>query len=151
VALLLAQLRDIAAKVEQHGIEIGMLMAALLDLIERHEAASTEGLLEQPASEAPAAATSSESLLSQLAADHRTMLSFNGPLVVLQQFYDRLRQRLEHMERALLLLPCAETLSPETLALAPELFPLSEERSALAEDSGAAADSDQAPPIEFFT
>jgi hypothetical protein len=79
------------------------------------------------------------------------MLAFTGTLVLLQQFYDRLRQRLEHLDRALMLLPRATTPSPQALAQAQALFPLHEERAALAETFGVTAENDQAPAVELFT
>ena len=91
-----------------------------------------------------------EGLLTQLSADHRTMLSFNGPLYMLQQFYDRLRQRLEHLDQALRLLPHKTGLSPEALTKAPSLFPLPEERAALADLAGLRPDGDQEPGVEIF-
>lgn len=137
VALLRPQLAHVIAAIEQHGVELGMLLEMLLGLIERHdlEASSVwNGEALEP---------NEQRLRSQLAADHRTMLAFSGPLILLRQFYDRLRQRLEHVDHALACLPAASLLGRDAFERANELFPLEEERAISARVCGLELDDVQ--------
>jgi hypothetical protein len=86
----------------------------------------------------------------QLLADHRTMLAFGPPLTVLRQFYDRLRQRLEHIDSVMQRLPAASLCRPEVFAQAVALFPLDEERAISAHACGVQDAEASEPHVELF-
>lgn len=143
LALLRPQLADLIATVEQHGVELGMICEALLGLVERHEA---EAALQEVRASAAAALPGREQLL----ADHRTMLAFGPPLAILRQFYDRLRQRLEHVDHVVRALPTAPLHGPEVFTQAAALFPLDEERAISAQACGVEDKAASEPSVELF-
>ena len=142
LALLRPQLADLIDTVEQHGVELGMICESLLGLVERHE---SEAVLQESHS---AAAAPPER--QQLLADHRTMLAFGPPLAILRQFYDRLRQRLEHIDSVVQQLPAAPVHGAETFAQAAALFPLDEERRISAQVCGVEDKKPSEPSVELF-
>jgi hypothetical protein len=139
LALLRPQLADLIDTVEQHGVELGMICEALLGLIERHQA-------EAARHDAAAAHAYSEQLL----ADHQTMRAFGSPLNILRQFYDRLRQRLEHIDQVVQKLPAAPLSGKEVFAQAVALFPLDEERAISAHACGIEDKESSEPSVELF-
>ena len=118
VRLVLVQLDAITVDIEQHGSEMGMLLEGLMSLIERH------------AVEAHLAPPNAGPQPEQLERDHDTMRDFGVPLLVARQFYDRLRQRLEHLRSAVGRLPATPALRAAHRTLAAELFPFEEELAA---------------------
>lgn len=143
LALLRPQLADLIRVVEQHGVELGMICEALLGLVERHEA---EAALLQARENAAARQPQGDQLL----ADHRTMLAFGPPLAILRQFYDRLRQRLEHIDGVVQRLPSEPPCGPEVFAQATALFPLDEERQISAQVCGVEDKQASEPGVELF-
>jgi hypothetical protein len=133
VALTRLQADDLAEALEAHGTELGSLLDSLLSLIARH------------AHEAEAAPHD-----EQLRLDHQTMLRFEGPLVVVRQAQDRLRQRVEHLRRALTLLGRAPLPLQAGLAQSVALFPLEEERRICERAHGVAAEAAREPEVEVF-
>lgn len=143
LALLRPQLADLIHVVEQHGVELGMICEALLGLVERHDAeAALLQAHENAAAHQPQGA--------QLLADHRTMLAFGPPLAILRQFYDRLRQRLEHIDSVVQRLPSEPLRGPEVFAQATALFPLDEERQISAQVCGVEDRQASEPGVELF-
>jgi hypothetical protein len=137
VAIARSQLDDIAAAVESHALGLGMLLESLMSLVERHH---------QEATTAPHPAD------DELTYDHETMLRFREPLLMVCQFHDRLRQRIEHVRAALTPLP-AEPPSPSQLAgEVLRLFPFDEERAVNAGLAGVedTTDEEAAPDLEIF-
>ena len=116
-ALALAQIEQILVAVEQNGTELGMLLAGLLSLVDRHREGTT----------LPGGSADGDS--AGCAADHALMLQFREPLLVVCQFHDRLRQRLEHVHAALAVLPAALQPDGDVAEEAFRLFPLPEERA----------------------
>ena len=143
LALLRPQLADLIHVVEQHGVELGMICEALLGLVERHEA---EAALHEARENAAARLPQGEQLL----ADHRTMLAFGPPLAILRQFYDRLRQRLEHIDNVVQRLPAEPPCGPEAFSQAVALFPLDEERRISAQACGVEDKPATEPSVELF-
>lgn len=140
VAIAQSQLDDIAAAVESHALGLGMLLESLMSLVERHQ---------QEAAATPHACAASA---AELTYDHETMLRFREPLILVCQFHDRLRQRIEHVRAALAPLP-AEPPSPSQLAgEVLRLFPFDEERSVNAGLAGVdeSPDEEAAPDLEMF-
>ena len=119
-----------------------MICESLLGLVERHE---SEAVLQEAH---PAAAPLPER--QQLLADHRTMLAFGPPLAILRQFYDRLRQRLEHIDSVVQQLPVAPVHGPDTFTHATALFPLDEERRISAHACGVEDKKPSEPSVELF-
>ena len=142
LALLRPQLADLIDTVEQHGVELGMICEALLGLVERHEAEAAQH--EEIATAVPLP------WREQLLADHRTMLAFGPPLAILRQFYDRLRQRLEHIDNVVQSLPTAPLHGPEAFTQAAALFPLDEERLISAQACGVQDQQASEPTVELF-
>ena len=139
VAIVQSQLADIAVAVESHALSLGMLLESLMSLVERHH---------QEATTRPHAAAA----IAELTYDHETMLRFREPLIMVCQFHDRLRQRIEHVLAALAPLP-AEPPSPSQLAgEVLRLFPFDEERLVNAGLAGVedSLDEDAAPDLEMF-
>lgn len=147
LALARTQIADVTGAVERHGVELGMLLAVLVGLIERHE--------QEAAGIVPGAALSAsqdwEKRYAQLALDHQTMLTFKNPLGILRQFYDRLRQRLEHIEQALAQLPAQSPHGKRYFSAAISLFPLEEEREICARVCGVEETVERGPDVELFT
>jgi hypothetical protein len=149
VRLSLTQLDSIVGGVEEHASEMGMLLEGLLSLIERHadEARSTGS--------EDVGALAARTAAPQLECDHETMLEFGVPLVVASQFYDRLRQRLEHLRSAIGRLPATPALRDAHRAAAAELFPFDEELAATspmrdASDESDASETGSDPRVELF-
>ena len=143
VALLHPQLADLIDTVEHHGVELGMICEALLGLVQRHE---SEAALHELSANAAARLPFGEQLL----ADHRTMLSFGAPLAILRQFYDRLRQRLEHIDQVVQKLPAAAPHGPHAFTQAAALFPLDEELLICAQACGVEEHKASEPSVELF-
>jgi hypothetical protein len=141
LALLRPQLADLIDTVEQHGVELGMICEALLGLIERHQA---------EAARHESSAEAAHAFHEQLLADHQTMLAFGSPLNILRQFYDRLRQRLEHIDQVVQKLPAAPLAGTEVFSQAVALFPLDEERAISAHACGIEDKESREPSVELF-
>ncbi len=142
VAIVQSQLDDIAVAVESHALGLGMLLDSLMSLVERHH---------QEATTTPRACAA-DADAGELTYDHETMLRFREPLIMVCQFHDRLRQRIEHVRAALAPLP-AEPPSPGQLAgEVLRLFPFDEERLVNAGLAGVedSSDEDAAPDLEIF-
>jgi hypothetical protein len=78
------------------------------------------------------------------------MLAFGPPLAILRQFYDRLRQRLEHIDNVVQRLPAAPVHGPEKFTQAAALFPLDEERAISARTCGVEDKPASEPSVELF-
>ena len=120
-----------------------MICESLLGLVERH---GTEAALQESSAGAVGALPGREQLL----ADHRTMLAFGPPLAILRQFYDRLRQRLEHLDHVVQQLPVAPVHGAAVFTQAAALFPLDEERRISAHACGVEDKKASEPSVELF-
>jgi hypothetical protein len=144
VAIVQSQLDDIAVAVESHALSLGMLLESLMSLVERHH--------EEATTTPRACASVAAAVAIELTYDHETMLRFREPLIMVCQFHDRLRQRIEHVRAALTPLP-AEPPSPSQLAgEVLRLFPFDEERLVNARLAGVedSPEEDAAPDLEIF-
>lgn len=147
VRLVLSQLDAITVDIEQHASEVGMLLEGLMSLIERHAVeaparwADLGGALGTPVADLQA---------EQLERDHDTMRDFGVPLLVARQFYDRLRQRLEHLRSAVGRLPATPALETGHRVAAAELFPFEEELAASVSVADEAREAETEVRVEFF-